>query len=376
MAGGKTAHVDKKELRCGITTGASAAAAARAAAMLLFCGEACDVVELVNPRGSILKVPVERSELVKNGARAVVIKDGGDDPDVTHGLEIAADVKVIESGIIIKGGDGVGVVTSPGLPVPVGEPAINPVPARMIREAVAQLAPEGKGVEITISVPGGLEASKRTLNERLGIKGGISILGTTGIVRPMSEEALKDSLVPFITKATAMGYRNLVLTPGGMGFRQAVDNYGFKPDAVVEMSNFVGFMLEKCVEAGVEGVILWGHVGKLTKVAGGIFHTHSRVADGRREILAAYAALMGSKKEFIAEILNINTLEGAISLIEGAGMSGLFDMVAERASLRAAEYIRNNMVVGTVITGREGRILGMDANAAGLGRIMGCAKLR
>lgn len=334
------------------------------------------MVEVANPRGDIIKVPVKKAEYAGEGARAVVVKDGGDDPDVTNGLDIVARVAAAPSGVTIKGGDGVGVVTAPGLPVPVGEPAINPVPAKMIRDAVSGLAPAGAGVEITISVPGGSRAASRTLNGRLGITGGISILGTSGIVRPMSEEALKDSLVPFIKKAVALGHKRVVLTPGGLGYRQAVDEYGFEGDCVIEMSNYIGFMLEKCAGEGIESVILWGHVGKMVKVAGGIFNTHSRVADGRREILAAYAALQGAKKELIDQILNINTLEGAILLLDRRDMPGLFDTIAERASQKAAAYVWRELRVGTVITAREGRILGHDRSAAELGRLMGCVKLR
>ncbi|MCL6610679.1 MAG: cobalt-precorrin-5B (C(1))-methyltransferase CbiD [Peptococcaceae bacterium] len=367
---------EKKELRCGVSTGASAAAAARAAALLLFTGEKHERVTVVNPQGVKIEVPVKTAGFTECGARAVVVKDGGDDPDVTNGLEIVADLGISGGGFTIRGGEGVGTVTVPGLPVPVGRPAINPVPARMIREAVEPLIPPGTGVTVTISVPGGREAAKRTLNQRLGIVGGISILGTTGIVRPMSVEALKDSLVPFVRKAAALGLRRVVLTPGGSGYRQAVEDYGFHPDAVIEMSNYVGFMLERCVENMIESVILWGQIGKIAKVAGGIFNTHSRVADGRREILAAYAALHGAKKELVARILNINTLEGAVDLVRESGLDGVFDHIAAVASRRAQDHVWGRIRVATVITARDGGILGMDGAAEELGRLMGCKRLR
>ncbi len=367
---------DKEPLRCGVTTGASAAAAARAAALLLFKGERHDRVTVVNPRGVKIEVPVKEAGITGGGARAVVIKDGGDDPDVTSGLEIVADLTVSGEGFRIRGGEGVGTVTMPGLPVPVGESAINPVPAMMIRQAVEPLVPPETGVTVTISVPGGREAARRTLNRRLGIEGGISILGTSGIVRPMSVEALRDSLVPFVRKAAAMGFRQVVLTPGGAGYRQAVEDYGFHPDAVIETSNYIGFMLERCAEVPMESVILWGHLGKMAKVAGGIFNTHSRVADGRREVLAAHAALQGAPRELVAGILNTNTLEGAVRLLEEARLQGVFDHVAAVASSRAAEYVWGRVRVGTVITARDGRILGMDGTAEELGRMMRCKKLR
>ena len=374
--GGSSNTREKKELRSGVTTGASAAAAARAATLLLFRDQENSQVSVVNPQGVNIKVPVASVRRTEGCALAVVIKDGGDDPDVTNGLEITAHVSPTPAGISIRGGEGVGTVTMPGLPIPVGQPAINPVPLKMIRDAVEDVLLDGKGVEITISVPGGAEAAKRTLNHRLGIIGGISILGTSGIVRPMSEEALKDSLVPFISKATALGYSRVILTPGGMGFAQAVDKYGFKPECVIEMSNYVGFMLEKCADSGIQSVLLWGHIGKVAKVAGGIFNTHSRVADGRKEILAAHVALHMPKKELIAEILNINTLEGAVKLLESAGLQSVFENIAARASQRAEDYVWNKIKVGTVMTDRDGRILGMDRSALELGRLMGCVKLR
>lgn len=367
---------ERKELRCGVTTGASAAAAARAAALLLFSGEVHQRITVVNPYGEEISVPVKTAGLTGQGARAVVVKDGGDDPDVTSGLEIVAELLPSAEGFVIRGGAGVGTVTMPGLSVQVGEPAINPVPARMIKEAVAPLVPPGTGVTVVISVPGGEEAARRTLNGRLGITGGISILGTTGIVRPMSLEALRDSLAPFVRKAAAVGVKQVVLTPGGAGYRQAVEVYGFHPDAVIEMSNFVGFMLECCAESGIDSVILWGHAGKIVKVAGGIFNTHSRVADGRREILAAYAALHGAKKELIAGILNINTLEGAVRLIADSGLGGVFDHIAASAGRRASEHVWGKIRAGAVITARDGSILGIDREAGELGRSMGCKKLR
>ncbi|MGB9802405.1 cobalt-precorrin-5B (C(1))-methyltransferase CbiD, partial [Desulfofundulus sp.] len=248
-----------KILRNGITTGACAAAAARAATELLFHGRKPARVVLVNPAGQALTVPIHLVEEIRGGTRAVVIKDGGDDPDVTHGLPIVVEARPAPVGTILRGGDGIGRVTKPGLAVAVGEPAINPIPRQMIKEAVVSILPPEQGVELIISVPGGELVAKRTLNPRLGIVGGISILGTTGIVRPMSEEAFKDSLLPLLDIARAAGYDQVVLTPGRLGARIAVEKCGFPLDAVVEMSNFVGFMLESCAEKGFSSVLLWGH---------------------------------------------------------------------------------------------------------------------
>jgi len=361
----------KSKLRSGISTGASAAVAARAAALLLFHGESRERVVIENPLGQSIEAPV--AGLVKNGgsARAVVIKDGGDDPDVTHGLEIVVEASCAAEGISIRGGPGVGVVTRPGLQVAVGEPAINPVPRKMIAGAVADLIPPGKGLVLVVSVPRGEEVASRTLNPRLGIVGGISILGTTGIVRPMSEEAFKKSLEPLVDMAVAAGHRKVVLTPGRMGVRLAVEKHGFPADAVVEMSNFVGYMLDVCADRGLEAVLLWGHHGKLVKIAAGIFHTHSRVADGRLETIAAHAGAAGAPAGLIEKILASPTAEEALGLLLENGLGAVLETIAARASARAEEYTRGRLKAGTVLLGLNGSILGFDGTALAIGREMG-----
>lgn len=363
--------MSRKNLRCGITTGACAAGAAGAAVELLFHNRRTATVTVYNPAGQAITVPVARVEKVPGGARAVVIKDGGDDPDATHGLEIVVEARPHAKEIVIRGGTGVGRVTRPGLQIPVGEAAINPVPRRMISDTVGALLPAGEGVLLTVSVPGGEKVAGRTLNPRLGIDGGISILGTTGIVRPMSEEAFKDSLVPLVQMAAAQGYRQVVLTPGRLGERLAVEKYHFPAEAVVEMSNFVGFMLETCAEKGISEVLLWGHHGKLIKVAAGIFHTHSRVADGRRETLAGYAALLGAGPDLVGRILEANTLEGMVEELRRHGLSTVFNLLAERASRRSEEFVRGELRVGTVLLSMDGQVLGLDGHALEIARKLG-----
>jgi len=367
-------ELEKTKLRCGISTGASAAAAARAAALLLFRGERRERIVIVNPDGLPLEVPV--TGLNKNGSSvwAVVTKDGGDDPDVTHGLDIIVEASGASDGITIHGGLGVGVVTRPGLQVAVGQPAINPTPRKMILEAVADLVPPGKGLVLTVSVPRGEEVANRTLNPRLGIVGGISILGTTGIVRPMSEEAFKKSLEPLVDMAVAAGYRKVVLTPGRMGVRRAVEQYGFPQESVVEMSNFVGYMLDVCADRRFEAVLLWGHHGKLIKVAAGNFYTHSKMADGRMETIAAYAGVAGATASLIKKILEATTAEEALGLLKENGLTGIFETIAARASARAEEYVHGRLKVGTVLLGLDGTILGLDGNARSIGREMGWQK--
>ena len=361
----------RSKLRSGVTTGASAAAAARAAALLLLRGEANTTIQVVNPEGLPIEVPIAGLQDTGGTARAVVIKDGGDDPDVTHGLEIVVEATCGQDGVLILGGPGVGVVTRLGLQVAVGEPAINPVPRKMIIDAVADLLNPGRGLVLIVSVPRGEEVASRTLNPRLGITGGISILGTTGIVRPMSEEAFKKSLEPLVDMAVAAGHRRVVLTPGRMGLRQAIDRYGFCREAVVEMSNFVGYMLDVCADRGLEAVLLWGHHGKLVKVAAGIFHTHSRMADGRLETIAAHAGASGAPARLVRNILEAKTAEEALGLLKESGLTGVMDLIAAKASARAQEYTCGRLKVGTALLGLDGTILGLDRTALSIGREMG-----
>jgi cobalt-precorrin-5B (C1)-methyltransferase len=361
----------ESKLRTGFTTGAAAAAAAKAAAIALYKKERPGHVTVRNPDGKELRIPIHRYINQEDGKGATVIKDGGDDPDATHGLEIIATVVATNNGaIVIKGGEGVGTVTKPGLQVPVGRPAINPVPAWMIKTALAEIMPAGTGCTVTIRVPDGEKIARRTLNPRLGIVGGISILGTTGIVHPMSEEAYKNSLVPLIDMAVALGYSSVVLTPGRLGAKWAVSR-GIPEPAVVEMSNFVGFMLEKCVEKGIKKVLLWGHHGKLVKVAAGIFHTHSRTADARQETFAALAAALGAGPTIVSSILECVTTEAIVKILRRENLMQVLNIAAEKASVRASEYVRGDLAVGTALLSMKGEVLAADREARLIGRELG-----
>ncbi len=360
----------KKELRPGITTGAGAAAAAQAAAIMLFRNEIIQKARIINPRGQEIIVPVKSVILQNGSAQAVVVKDGGDDPDITSGLDIVVTVSKGGEGIMINGGAGVGLVTKPGLQVPVGEAAINPVPRQMITEAVREYVPEGVGVRIEVSVPGGAEAARKTLNPKLGIEGGISILGTTGIVEPMSEEAFKKSLVPQISMAKAYGFSSVCLTPGRLGEKWAVEKLGIPSEAVIQMSNFAGYMLTACVDLGIKNVILTGHHSKLTKIAAGCFHTHNKVSDARLETLAAYAALLGAEPRVIGELLKANTSENALEILRHNHLMGVMPMIAARAAQRAMEHVFGELRVGVVMFTMGGEVLAVDHNALEIGREM------
>jgi cobalt-precorrin-5B (C1)-methyltransferase len=354
---------DQKALRRGFTTGTCAAAAAKAAAEMLFKGKEIQEVEVELPGGGTASLPITDPQRGDGWAACCVIKDAGDDPDVTHQALICARVEESEEGdLTLLGDQGIGRVTKPGLPVPIGEAAINPIPRQMILQEVQKVLPPGAGATITLSVPKGEELARRTMNPKLGIVGGISILGTTGIVEPMSEEAFKASLSPQIDVSLALGYQEPVLTPGRIGERHARER-GIPEDAIVEVSNFIGFMLQECRRKGVKRVLLFGHIGKLVKVAAGIFYTHSKVADARMETLASHAAASGASRKTVRSILEANTTEEVTDILQENGLSSVFYDVAERAAERAQEHVAGEIRVATVLIDREGRVLGRSKEA-------------
>lgn len=270
--------------RGGYTTGACAAAASKAAVLCMTRKKTISEVSIVLPDGEEVCFPVAFCEIFETGARAGICKDGGDDPDVTTGLVITATVKVHEGNdTTIVAGDGIGVVTLPGLSVPPGDPAINPVPRQMIRNAVCQVT--GTPLHITISVPGGREIAQKTYNPHLGIKGGISIIGTTGYVRPYSVPALRESLRLSLDVAIASGVWKPVFVPGNIGRKAAQIHLKSEPHEIVEVSNEWGFMLDAAVTLPITGLCIVGHPGKLAKLAVGEWNTHSSRSSGVLDIL-------------------------------------------------------------------------------------------
>lgn len=354
---------DRHTWREGYTTGSCAAGAAKAACLLLRGDGLTEQVEIPLPNSARLTMPIHKATGYPE-ARASILKDGGDDADVTHGLEIRATARFIspQGEVRIRGGMGVGTVTKKGLALTVGESAINPVPRRMICSAVREVFSEAE-VEIIIEVPDGESTALRTLNPRLGIVGGISILGTSGIVRPMSEEAFKTSILPELDQAIAYGHQTIVLTPGHYGYRVATERFKVPTEAVIQMSNFVGFLLEEAAYRGIEQVILLGHIGKLIKVSGGIFHTHNRVADARMEILLAHAALAGIKLDTLKHLAGFPTTEGATAELLLLGEQKLFHHLAYLASERAMAFTHGRLQVGTIMTLLNGEPVGWDPAA-------------
>ena len=321
----------------GFTTG-SAAAAATVAALRFMLGKACNAVTLDLPGGLSLTIPVTGCIATERGAEAWVTKDAGSDPDITHGAAIVAAVELSQDpGIVVLGGKGVGVVTKPGLPVPPGKAAINPGPMELIRKSVAADLPQGRGLHVTISVPEGEELAKRTYNPRLGIVGGISILGTTGIVNPMSNEAIIGTIKSELSVLRSSGSGSLCLVPGNYGRRMAMI-LGIPAACIVNMSNFAGEALRMADALGFERVLLVGQIGKFAKLAAGSLDTHSSRSDGRLEAIAAYAALHGAGSEDVKRILESTMAdEVAVKIVrEPWGESALQELTDRIASVARA----------------------------------------
>ena len=328
--------------------------------MVLFGGEPPQAVRLTVPKGLELHIPVHSVQAGDGWAQASVCKDSGDDPDATDGIEVFVRLEPAkEAGIAILGGQGVGRVTKPGLEMPVGEAAINRVPRQMIRQQIKLVrqdypAWEGVGLHATVSIPQGEAVAKRTFNPRLGIEGGISVLGTSGIVEPMSEKALTDSIKLELSILRKAGHTGALITPGNYG--QAFLNSGTLEglsalsERAVKCSNYVGDTLDMCVQQGFERVLLVGHIGKFCKLAAGIMNTHSRYADGRLEVFTAHAALCGASRETLFALMDSATTDEAIALLDREGlrqkvMQSMLQRIEEHVRARAGETLQTGVIL-------------------------------
>lgn len=360
-----------KKYRLGYTTGTAAAGAAKAAAELLFKDKSPETVSILTPAGIDVELNVNNYSLRNKTALASVNKDGGDDKDITDGLEISIKLKEIQQNqIIIKAGKGVGIVTKPGLVVDVGQPAVNPTPRKMIKNALSSYLKPGQGLEVEIIVPEGEEAAAKTFNPDLGIEGGISIIGTTGIVEPMSESAYKESLALKLKQATSTGREQLVFVFGNHGKDRAL-KMGYEEEGIIRMSNFVGYMLDETSELELNKILIIGHVGKIIKIAGGIFNTHSKVADSRREIIAAYAALDGASQETIGRVMAANTAEAAADYIIDAGNGKLFNKLADKIRDKIKGRLEQDISIDTMIYTFENGFIGYSENLRKDGKNIG-----
>ena len=363
-------------MKNGFTTGTCSQAAAKGACLMLATRRIVDEVEIITPSGVKLNLGLVGQKLGKRFAKCGVIKDSGDDPDVTDRAKICAEVKISDKqGVTIKGGQGIGKITKPGLALGVGEWAINPVPRKMIlREAHRFLPrpsllrsgtskqegrglPKNKGFEITISVPGGEELAKRTFNPKLGIVGGISIIGTTGIVEPKSLKAYKASLALELDVLKAEGYNKAVLVLGYVGDRFCKEKLGLKDDSIIKIGDHVGFMLRQCAKKKIKEVLLAGHIGKLIKVANGQFNTHYSFGDNRISSIARYAKLCGAGKKTIEDISNQATAEATIEILHKAGLAKVFEKIARDVSTKAEKFVNNKVKIDCIILSLDGKAL-------------------
>lgn len=354
------------QLKTGYTTGSCALAASKCATILLFENKIIDNIQIRTPLNKQLTIEVFNHQINNGVSSCFVYKDGGDDADATHGLEIYAYVKKIEKGIILKGGSGVGIVTRKGLKVPVGSPAINPVPYKMIVDEIEMLMKAynyEKGLEITIVVPCGKKIAHKTFNARLGIVDGISILGTTGIVEPMSERALIETIKVEMDFFIQNNSNNImVLSPGNYGQAFLKDNLAL--DDAIKYSNFIGESLDYAREIGVKRILIISHIGKLVKVAGAIMNTHSKYADARNEIFCAYAAINGVDINLLKRIMEATTsLEINEILLLSNKKKQVYDSITKSIISKIDYRVQNEIQVEVIGFTNEDGILVESNNA-------------
>lgn len=372
-------YKNHKKLRYGYTTGSCAAAASKAAAAMLLSGKEISYVELHTPKGIDLRLEVLDISREDNAVSCAIQKDGGDDPDVTNGILIYAKVSrepADEAQIIIDGGIGVGRVTKPGLEQPVGAAAINKVPRQMIRENLEDVCEQyhyhGK-LSVVISIPSGVELAAKTFNPRLGIVGGISVLGTSGIVEPMSEQALIDTIRVEMRQKLANGMEYLLVVPGNYGI-DFLDQYGhgLQLEDAVKCSNFVGEALDAAVEFGAKGVLLVGHIGKFVKLAGGIMNTHSHNADARMELLTVHAALLGAPVELLQKMMECVTTDDALKYLKEADlMESVMERIMEKMEFYVNQRAQHQLELGVITFSNVFGILGQTKNVPDLVKKIG-----
>ena len=353
---------NEQGLRFGYTTGSCATAAAAAAAQMLLCGDEVSTVDFMTPKGIKLQLDIEHITREENRVRCGVKKDAGDDPDITDGIYIYAVAEISdEPGVQIEGGIGVGRVTRPGLDQPVGASAVNHVPREMITREVSRVMEHARydgGIRITIEIPEGVSLAAKTFNPRLGIEGGISVLGTSGIVEPMSEEALKATIRAELSVRRAEGHQDVVLVPGNYGLDflreramsrdnlqngsaslncELQEDHNIDVNSAVKCSNFIGDAIDMAAALGFTEVLLVGHIGKLIKLSGGIFNTHSRQADARIDLLVSAGVRADVPQEVLKLLFDAVTTEDALRILDEHHMlRPVMDAVKERVD----DYLR------------------------------------
>ncbi|GEP25049.1 MAG: cobalt-precorrin-5B (C(1))-methyltransferase CbiD [Lentilactobacillus diolivorans] len=333
-------YYNGRKLRKGYTTGTTATAASVAATKAILNQELQTDVSVHAANGQKVQFEIHNCSFDDQKASVAITKDGGDDQDATDGMLIYSTVQLRnDNQITLDGGKGIGRVTEEGLANQPGMAAINPTPRKMIKQSVRRVLGPDKGADIVISAPEGEKVAKLTYNPKLGIVGGISILGTSGIVTPMSEESWKHSISIEMNIHRKRGDESIVLTPGDMGEDFAKNELQIPVAKQVQMSNFVGYVLKEVQRLGFHKVLIVGDMGKLIKVSGGIFSTHSKDADARAEIMVANLALMGAPTDLLKKVYNCLTTISMIKLINEAGYQKVYQIIADKIKLRSEKLL-------------------------------------
>ncbi|WP_295072035.1 cobalt-precorrin-5B (C(1))-methyltransferase CbiD [Ruminococcus sp.] len=341
-----------QKMRCGYTTGSCAAAAAKAAAEMLLTGRVLTTAEILTPKGIVIRPDIIEPVITESMASCAVEKDSGDDPDVTNGIKVFAAVALAQKGVKIKGGAGIGRVTKAGLDQPVGEAAINSVPRKMITAAVMEIAEKygySGGFEVTVSVPEGVELAAKTYNPRMGIEGGISIIGTSGIVEPMSNTALIETIRTEAKMRRAEGQKNMLLTIGNYSESFVQDKMPFSLERSVTCSNFIGDAIDIGIELGFSSILIIGHIGKLVKLGAGIMNTHSSWADGRMEVLVTCGLLAGADTDTLKKLPDCATADAAMDILADAGyLEKTLDILSQRMDYYLRGRVKNEIKIAAL----------------------------
>lgn len=372
-------YIDGKKYKRGYTTGSCATAASKAATYMLLTKRKIETINIDTPKGIPLTLDVQNISLNNDYVKCSIKKDGGDDIDATHTMDIYAKAEIIDrendEDIIVCGGYGIGVVTKKGLSVEVGKAAINPTPMKMINyeikkvigEDISTTLGEGKSLKITISAPKGEEIAKKTFNPRLGIIGGISIIGTTGIVEPMSDEGWKKSLSIELKMKKEQGLDKIILVPGNHGEQFIREKLNLDMKYLVRTSNFIGYMLKEAQRMGYKKILMAGHIGKFIKLSAGIFNTHSKVADARSEILISNLALMKAPYDLLEKINECLTAEEAVEVINENNYTEFYDKVSNKCRYKVKQYLGDDDTeVEVIMFSMDKTLLGKSDNTDSL----------
>ncbi|MCG3108043.1 Cobalt-precorrin-5B C(1)-methyltransferase [Metallosphaera sp. J1] len=354
----------RKILKMGFTTGTALSAAAKGCAYAIM-GEMKKAVVVSTPIGLRIEIPLNYVRMEGEWCIASVTKYGGDDPDDTNGMEIIVRMKLNNDRgyVSVRAGKGLGKAVNSGLPVNPGEPAINPVPRKQLVDNLKEVLGDNFGAEIEVIIPDGERIAKRTFNPKLGIEGGVSILGTSGVVKPMSLVSWYASLVEQLDIVKSFGIDRVVLVPGNIGETSARKKLNVDPRSIVQMAIFTGGMLKASARRGFKEILLYGHVGKLIKSAIGIWNSHYKYGDGRLEVITAYAAKHGVAHDDILRLINAKTTDEAINILKNYSYKEIFNEIAERIALNSFNLIEGKAKVHCILINMEGEIVGISSEA-------------